>query len=146
MINNANGNPYIPFTRPHCGRQRLISLAYAMTGMMKSWFNSGNWITGTSGNTINTPPFASASKACSNALPTSSTVSTLTLVFFSSFSSVVVSLTNSVFANHGQTAYAFIWSSSHGFGREHAAYDLLMKTNQFIYKSWSSHSISIYKY
>ena len=95
-----------------------------MRGNINNWFISGNLTTGIFGNTMNTPPLSSASNACSNALPTSSTVRTLILVFFSIFSISVVSLTRSVSANQGHSAYAFIWSSSHGFGRAHFAYDL----------------------
>ena len=71
MIKTKNGIPYIPLTLFHCGRHKATSFAYTMTGSINNLFSSGTLIIGTSGNTINTPPFSSASNASSNALPTS---------------------------------------------------------------------------
>ena len=115
--NNNNGIPYSPLIRFHSGRHIATIFAYKIMGKRKYLDISGYLVAGASGKTIQTPPLSSASKDCSNALPTSSTVNTRKYDFFSSLLIVVVSLTNSVSANQGHSAYAFILSSSHGFGR-----------------------------
>ena len=116
---------YDPFNLFHLGQIKITSLAKISHGIIKIWFRSGSLMSGTSGKTMNTPPFWSASNTCSNEEPTSCTVKTLkkedklSLRFWyfslvSAFSFII-----SVSANQGQRAYALMPSSSQGFGREH---------------------------
>ena len=111
----------IPLIRLNLGKHSFTNLAIGITGIMKIVFNSGYSIIGISGKTIYTPPFLSAIRASSKALPTSFTVKTLNIVSFSNSLIFVDSLSKSVLANHGQSAYALIPSSSQGFGAEQRA-------------------------